>query len=158
MTENTLTFKRKAKQAIISNFSEYWCKTVETDSSRLLFYKSVKNKPEFENYLNIPLFDHRKAITKLRCSDHPLQIEKGRHRNIPRDNRLCKLCPLNVVETEEHFLTSCTFFHRYKPKYDLLNIRDAKAFMINTEHTVLGSYLSEAFSERKRYKEWFGLD
>ena len=71
VTENTLTFKRKAKQAIISKFSEYWCKTVESDSSRLLFYKSVINKLEFENYLNIPLFDHRKAITKLRCSDHP---------------------------------------------------------------------------------------
>ena len=150
VTANTVSFKRKAKQTILSKFSEYWRRTVESDSSRLLFYKSVKSKHEFEKYLNIPLFEHRKAITKVRCSDHPLQIETGRHRDIPRDDRLCRLCPLNVVETEEHFLTSCTFFYRYKPKYDLVDIIDAKSLMLNTEHAVLGSYLSKALLERKK--------
>ena len=65
VTENTLTFKSKARQALASKFSSYWCRTVSSDSSRLLFYKSLKNKPEFETYLNLPSFEQRKSITKL---------------------------------------------------------------------------------------------
>lgn len=158
VTENTLAFKRKTKQALASQFSDYWCKTVSSDSSRLRFYKSVKNKPDFETYLNLPLFEQRKSITKLRCSDHLLQIEKGRHHNVASELRFCRICPLKVVETEEHFLTNCTFFYRYKLKYNLLHITDAKAFMLHTEPAKLGSYIFEALSERKKYQEWFGLE
>ena len=128
------------------------------DTGRLLFYKSIKNKLEFETYLNISSFEGRKAIAKLRCSDHALQIEKGRHKNIPRENRTCNLCPLKVVETEEHFLTTCTFYQRYKPKYELQNMDDPKTFITNTDPIILGKYIAEVFSERKKYKEWFCLD
>ena len=157
-TENTCTFRKKARDAIQTKFTEYWCNKVTADTGRLLFYKSVKNKLEFETYLNISSFEGRKAIAKLRCSDHSLQIEKGRHKNTPRENRTCNVCPLKVVETEEHFLTTCTFYHRYKPKYELQNMDDAKTFTTNTDPTVLGKYLAEVFSERKKYKEWFCLD
>ena len=111
----------------------------------------------FEPYLNIPNFEDRKSISRLRTSTHSLHIEQGRHRNTPRESRLCSLCPLRLVESEEHFLTQCTFFNRYKPKYDL-NLENATNLMTNTEPAVLGKYLTEAFSERKRYKEWFSLD
>ena len=158
VTENTMAFKSKTKEGLASKFSDYWCKTVSSDSSRLRFYKSVKNKHEFETYLNLPIFEQRKIITKLRCSDHPLQIEKGRHYDLPPEIRFCRICPLKAVETEEHFLTSCTFLYRYKPKYNLVDITDAKASILDTEPAILGSYLFEAFSERKRYQEWFGLE
>ena len=65
---------------------------------------------------------------------------------------------MNAIETEEHFLTSCTFFNRYKPKYGLQNIDNAKNLMLNTEQTTLSIYLREAFSERKKFKDWFSLD
>ena len=125
---------------------------------RMLFYKSIKNKLEFETYLDIPSFEGRKAIAKVRCSDHSLQIEKGRHKKTPRENRICNFCPLKVVETEEHFLTTCTFYYRYKPKYELQTMDNAKDLINNTDPTVLGKYLAEVFSERKKYKEWFGID
>ena len=51
-------------------------------------------------YLNISDFQIRKAITKIRCSDHVLEIEKGRHRKIPRADRICKFCDKNSIETE----------------------------------------------------------
>ena len=91
-------------------FGEYWNRTVNEDSARLLFYKSVKHEQGFEPYLTISNFEDRKSIARLRCSNHPLHIEQGRHRNTPRENRLCKLCPMKTVETEQHFLTECTFF------------------------------------------------
>ena len=47
------------------------------------------------------------AITKLRTSSHVLEVDRGRYQKpkVPRDLRLCRIC--NVVEDEEHFVTSC---------------------------------------------------
>ena len=51
-------------------------------------------------------FRYRTAITKLRCSSHALEIERGRYQNpkVPRYLRLCLVC--QVVEDEEHFVTN----------------------------------------------------
>ena len=43
----------------------------------------------------------------FRESAHSLEIEVGRYSNVPRENRLCKYCNLNVVESEYRFLLSC---------------------------------------------------
>ena len=113
----------------------------------------IQRIQRIEPYLDVPNFEDRKSIARLRCSNHPLHIEQGRHRHIPRENRLCRLCPSKKVETEEHFLTECTFFNRYRPNYDLKNQDDAKNMILNTDPIVLGKYLTEAFSERKKYRE-----
>ena len=34
-------------------------------------------------------------------------IECGRYHNIPKDERICKLCTSNAIENEEHLLFSC---------------------------------------------------
>ena len=156
--DETYKFKEKTRKAMEKRFSEYWNKVVHEDTARLLFYKSIKSEQGFEPYLDIPNFEDRKSIARLRCSNHSLHIEQGRHRHIPRENRLCRLCPSKKVETEEHFLTECTFFNRYRPNYDLKNQDDAKNMILNTDPIVLGKYLTEAFSERKKYREWFSLD
>ena len=156
--DNPLTLRRRAASAMQIKFSDFWYR-IHRDgtSSRMQFYRSIKNELKFEEYLLIPTFEYRKSIAQIRCSDHPLEIEQGRHRNIPRDSRICKLCPSGEVENEEHFLTKCTFFDRYKPKYDLQNIDDATAFVNNTEYNKLGRYLFEALGERKKYMGWFDL-
>jgi hypothetical protein len=43
----------------------------------------------------------RQLITKFRSSDHNLEIEKGRYKNIPCQQRLCNTC--NNIEDEDHF-------------------------------------------------------
>jgi hypothetical protein len=43
-------------------------------------------------------------ITTLRS--HKLEIEKGRYMNIPAEQRICRLCKLDV-ENEIHFLLEC---------------------------------------------------
>ena len=58
-----------------------------------------------ESYLSISNFEYRKLITKLRISEHNLLIEKGRHLNIPRDQRLCSHC--KCIDDEKHFLWHC---------------------------------------------------
>lgn len=62
--------------------------------------------------LSIP-YRLRSALAKLRTGSHDLEIEKGRHRNIPHYNRLCKLCNtlnLNFIEDEYHVIMQCPFY------------------------------------------------
>ena len=53
-------------------------------------------------------FRYQAAITKLRCSSHVLEIERGRYQSpkVPRDLRLCLMC--KVVKDENHFVTKCS--------------------------------------------------
>ena len=76
--ENPFTFKRRATSSIHLKFTEFWGKRVsDGTSSRLQFYKTIKNKFEFENYLTIYTYESWKAISKIRCSDHPLEVKRG---------------------------------------------------------------------------------
>jgi hypothetical protein len=46
-----------------------------------------------EDYLKLTkIFNNRQLLTKFKTSDHPLEIELGRYKKIPRHQRLCKTC------------------------------------------------------------------
>ena len=51
---------------------------------------------------------HRRSLTMFRTGSHWLQIQQGRFQNIPREQRLCKLCNNGEVEDEDHMLFSCS--------------------------------------------------
>ena len=51
-----------------------------------------------------------KSLAKIRCVSHKLEIEKGRHKHVPRSERLCMSCNLRVIEDEYHVILIC-------PKY-----------------------------------------
>ena len=81
------------------------------------------NHPEL--YLSLIKFRrHRRALTRLRCSNHLLAIEKFRGR-LPRQERLCKYCINNnvsVVEDEYHFVLVCPLYKEIRSsilKYDV---------------------------------------
>ena len=61
----------------------------------------------------------RVSYTKLRGSDHKVMFEVGRRKRppIPRDERFCPYCPLEIGK-ESHFLLTCT---KYKGRMELLN-------------------------------------
>ena len=44
-------------------------------------------------------------MSKFRLSNHKLMIEKGRHLNLEKEQRICPFCP--NVEDETHFLLHC---------------------------------------------------
>ena len=54
-------------------------------------------------------------MTLFRCSCHALMIEKGRHLNICREERLCNVC--NVVDDEKHALFYCIKHTIQRKKY-----------------------------------------
>ena len=63
-----------------------------------------------EPYVTMLPFEARRDFAKLRTSSHALEIEVGRYKDNPREERICKLCNLNCVENEAHFLTSCPYY------------------------------------------------
>ena len=132
-------------------------------NSKLRTYGKIKKESGFENYLNrIPIKD-RTAFTKLRLSNHQLNIEKMRHQfpRPPEAERLCPFCP-GLVESEIHFLLNCTTFsaHRtpllslaedIRPGYDALD--DLEKFkLLMTDDTIIkttAKYIRTAFEVRE---------
>ena len=61
-------------------------------------------------------FSLRLCLTKLRIGVFPINIELGRYKKIPLEERRCPACP-DDVETEIHFLLHCGL---YKEKRETL--------------------------------------
>ena len=80
---------------------------IHKPDSKLRTFKHLKIDVGFENYISaIPSEKERVALSKFRLSNHQLMIEKGRHRNIPKELRFCPICPRSI-ENEVHFLILC---------------------------------------------------
>ena len=99
----------------------------------------------FEEYLNdISYIKHRQAVTKLRIYSHRLPVESSRYNNIPFDKRTCKLCNLNEVGNEQHYLMKCSNtlleeirysfiqkLHQINSSFSLFNDQDLFLYIIS---------------------------
>jgi hypothetical protein len=82
-----------------------------SDESKLFLYNKLKSSIGLEKYLpELISFKNRKKFKQFCTSDDCLQIETGRYKNIPRQQRLCNIC--KVVEDECHFLLNCKLIIR----------------------------------------------
>ncbi len=97
----------------------YW-KDATKIQKKMELYLQLKRDYKPAEYLSC-VKDHklRKTLTKYRLSDHCLAIERGRHRQRwqPREQRLCLLCSQKELETEEHFLLHCDYYHHIRAAY-----------------------------------------
>jgi hypothetical protein len=71
----------------------------------------VQKTLHFRHYLSTPINEHRKALTRLLLSSHPLAVERLRwseHRRprVTRNWRLCRFCKI-AIESPEHALLEC---------------------------------------------------
>ena len=102
------SLKKKFKRVNFENYTSRFFDKLSslTDSSKLLLYSKLKTEFKIEDYLlATSSFETRQLLTKFRVSDHPLAIETGRYKNIPRENRLCTIC--NKIDDESHFFIEC---------------------------------------------------
>ena len=146
---NHENFKMVAIYEIDKTYKKYWKTELMRDVSRLTFYKEIKDEFKIENYLHIEDFHSRKAIAKIRCSAHSLEIEKGRHKKIPRIERICKLCDKGEVESEQHFLLNCDKYHTLKRQHKINEYTNVFQLMKNVQPEKLGKYLVEAVTLRE---------
>ena len=73
------------------------------NTNKLTFLKSMKEVYKSDKYLQIKNFGNRRAITKLRTSNHNLAGESGRWTNIEREIRRCKQCTQHQIEVNDDF-------------------------------------------------------
>jgi hypothetical protein len=105
------------KTRIIDIYMQEWYTSIN-NSSRLETFALFKHKFQQEKYLEIISENkYRIALTRFRISSHDLLIETGRHTNIDRQNRICKNCNMNMIESEYHFLLVCPKYRDLRKKY-----------------------------------------
>ena len=94
------------KQKIIECFLQNWY----TSKSMLTLCLHVKDRFEYENYLDIMPFDLRYFLLRLRVSSHSLRKQTGRYGNdrLPRNERICVYCDLNDID-DEYFIIMSLF-------------------------------------------------
>ena len=151
---NHNNFKHATKSALDEGFRKWWKKSLENPNlSRLQFYKKIKSEYGPEKYLSLHDFKTRKYISKLRCSDHALQIEKGRHNhgNTRKEakDRKCIFCKNGDIEDEEHFLFKCDTYAQLRSKHDIDKVNETSTLFTEEGINDLGKYLKEAFELRK---------
>ena len=80
------------------------------------------------------------SFSRLRVSNHKLEIELGRFKNIPPEERYCRLCNLNQVEDKFHFIMSCSVYSEHReqlfqqikdfvPSFDTLRVPLSEKFI-----------------------------
>ena len=120
--------KNRVRKQNDAFYNEIW-KTEIAKLFKAESYLLYKDGIHLEEYLTkIKNNQHRKALTRLRLSCHPLMIEKGRHRKPPllRSERTCPFCESDI-EDECHIITAC-------PKYDTERIPLYIAAINNSIH------------------------
>ena len=150
-------------------FVEHWWSRIQNLSRfpKLELYKNIKNGFHFETYLDLVKDSrYRNAITKIRSSSHPLEIERGRYTKpqTPRSNRLCSRC--KVIEDERHFILDCTLYKEERhiflckvsnkiPMFPALTTEEKFVYLLASKDaqilTWLGKFLYHIFDKRNKY-------
>ena len=110
---------QKVIERLYDQYLQKWFSELRT-MSKLSTYNSFKSGFAIEKYLSCNINEkYRIALTRLRCSSHSLEIEIGRYHynRTDRQNRLCKLCNMNMVENEYHFVLVCPAYNDLRRQY-----------------------------------------
>ena len=134
---------------------------ISNPKSKLRTYALIKQNIGREDYLKeIRNTKHRQKLTKLRLSNHQLMIEKGRHKNLPKEERICPMC-LEGIEDEIHFLTKCKHFQQLReplltscsqlrPQFEYYSDEEKFIFIMTTPVLMgnVSKFIHSAFEER----------
>ena len=96
---------KSTKQKLTDLYLNEWKNEIETNTSCII-YRMFKSKFEFEKYLTKTPAKLGNFLLRFRTRNHKLPIEVGRWRRIPRENRKCHLCNLDIGD-EYHYLLVC---------------------------------------------------
>ena len=102
-------------KSLKDNFKSMWEQKKKDSAKLFLFYDKIKLGFEKEPYLDfVKNAKSRYCTTRLMISAHNLEIEYGRYKKIPREQRKYKWCDsaLNTshLENEHHVLFECDLY------------------------------------------------
>ena len=109
-------FKSLIDQKLADIWKQKWTALL-SENSHCTNYKIFKNKLEHEPYLLILDPSLSIPMCKYRCGNHKLPMVIGRYNNVPRNERICKLCTNQNIGDEFHYVFECNFFANERKKY-----------------------------------------
>lgn len=102
------------KQRLCDQYIQEWNACIN-NLPKLALYCRFKKTFELEKYIvSVYNYELRRHISCFRLSSHKLEIETGRYNSVTRENRICKGCTSNMIESEFHFLLYCTMYKIYE--------------------------------------------
>ena len=134
---------KKLFQRLSDIFHQESFSTILNAQSKLRTYGLLKRDIGIANYLTtIKNPGLRRSVTKFRLSNHKLNIEIGRHKNIPKELRFCPFCTRSV-ETEIHFLLECPVYTMARKEIENEIILNRPQFPFYTQTEQLQYLLSD---------------
>ena len=148
------------EELMLRRTAKTWKDTI-TFKPKLRTY--VKFKTEFgkEAFLTGYMSRYQRSLlAQFRSGILPLHVETGRWQNKPWAERTCKLCNLECVEDEFHFLCICDLYNvdrnnlfervgTKNPEFSILPMEDKFIYLLRFENKEVAKYLELAFETRK---------
>ena len=111
-----LFINRKIYVTLSDEFHQNAFETIRNVRSKVNPYSIVKTEIGFQSYVTkIKNTTKRVEMTKFILCNHNVMIDSGRHKNIPRESRICPFA-CNCVENEMHFLLFCPTYTTRRSK------------------------------------------
>ena len=134
-----------------------WKESVNT-KPKLRIYKLIKSKIETECYVRFNLSSkERSMLAQLRMGVLPINIETGRYKGIPSNERFCYNCK-EVIEDEFHFLFSCPQYNLIRKNlenmcnlnlHNTLNYAEKFLYLCEDHPRQLAKFITYAFEQRQ---------
>ena len=134
-----------------------WKESVNT-KPKLRIYKLIKSKIETECYVRFNLSSkERSMLAQLRMGVLPINIETGRYKGIPSNERFCYNCK-EVIEDEFHFLFSCPQYNLirknlenmcYLNLHNTSNYAEKFLYLCEDHPRQLAKFITHAFEQRQ---------
>ncbi len=104
------------------NRDKWW--TMCHSKRKLRTYIQIHDRSQTRNIVSKNLSrKHRSQISKFKCGSLALALETGRYSDTDIEDRICTICNVNKVETEEHFLLECDKLSTIRDHYlDMLKV------------------------------------
>ena len=121
-----VSFVKRIQDILIEKAQQTCTNNCATTSKLRTFYAICGLPLKADVIVTTPLLkSHRSVVAKLMCGTSNLEIERGRHKKIPRENRICILCQNMEVEDDEvHFILKCPFYDDLRnPILQLANLQ-----------------------------------
>ena len=99
------------KEEIRSQYRCWWLRKFANPdhSPKLRTFRLFKTSFGTSSYLDFGPYYLRPALLRFHCSNHRLDIELGRHNNVPRQDRSCRFCKTPSIGDEFHAFKCVAF-------------------------------------------------
>jgi hypothetical protein len=116
-TGRSLFSKERAWAELHDVHCRNWTRLLH-NTPKLRTYRLYKEAYSIEHYVSCIMSRKlRSGLARFRSGTLLLEIETGRWRGIPEEQRICKMCNTQSVESESHFLLHCPTFDTQRREY-----------------------------------------